>query len=188
MHGSAHIAFFFFDFNDEKKQNAHALLVSLLHQLSDKDDAFLDILHGYHKRNLSPPGESELTQCLEDMVRVSKVPVFLVVDALDESPNTLGVPSKRYNVLQLIKGLMQWNAPNLRLCVTSRREDDIESTLSPFKSTSTHISLDGNDKQKLDIDEYIKSTVDSDAYSKLGWTDDDKRLVIKTLSNKADGM
>jgi hypothetical protein len=52
---------------------------------------------------------------------------------------------------------------------------------------STRISLHDEHGQKHDIEKYISSIVYSGAYV-VGWNDEDKKLVVETLSDKADGM
>jgi hypothetical protein len=47
------------------------------------------------------------------------------MEALDESPNTSGIPSARERILQLLKELVGLGLPNLHICVTSRPEIDI---------------------------------------------------------------
>jgi hypothetical protein len=42
-----------------------------------------------------------------------QLPIYLVVDALDESPNTRGVPSLRRKVLDLVKELVELKCPTL---------------------------------------------------------------------------
>ena len=199
--GLAHMAYFFFDFKDEKKQDARALLVSLLSQLSNQSDSFCDILHHCHLTHQSgflQPQENVLTTCLEDMAKDSEnIPIYLIVDAVDECPDTSGITSPRDEVLNLIKGLVELNLPHLRLCVTSRHEFDIRRSLEPLTTTPTdpstttttptRISLHDERGQKHDIEKYISSIVHSDNYV-VGWKDEDKTLVIETLSNKADGM
>jgi hypothetical protein len=69
--------------------------------------------------------------------------------------------------------------------VASRPEMDIRMVLEPL--TSFKISLHDEIGQKEDIIEYIKSVVRSDR-SMRRWTEEDKQLVINTLSNRADGM
>jgi len=187
--GPAHMAYFFFDFKDEKKQDARALLVSLLTQLGNQSDALCEILHDFHTTHQSgslQPQENALTNCLEVMAS-KNIPIYLIVDALDECPNTSGITSPRDEVLNLVKGLVGLNLPNLRLCVTSRHEFDIGKSLESLTTPSTRISLHDEHGQKRDIEKYINAVVYSDTYA-VGWKDEDKRLVVETLSNKADGM
>jgi len=184
------MAYFFFDFKDEQKQASRALLVSLLVQLSNQSDSFCDILHGYHsthQRGSLQPKESELIKCLRDMLKIpGGVPVYLVVDALDECPNLTGIPSPREEVVELLTQLVGLKLPNLRLCFTSR--PDIRISLGPLVSTCTRIVLHNERGQKQDIENYISSVVSSRTFNTTGWMDKDKKLVINTLSRRADCM
>jgi hypothetical protein len=185
------MAFFLFDFKDTGKQDARALLSSLIVQLGNQSNDFYDVLlHFYsdHHDGTQQPSIGALTQCLEDILRVSEViPIYVIIDALDECPNTSGLPSPRDQVLTLVKGLVKLNLPNLRLCVTSRPELDIRTSLVPFTSTSNSVSLHDERGQKKDIVDFVVSVVHSDINMQR-WREDDKQLVIETLSDKADGM
>lgn len=185
------MAYFFFDFRDKEKQNARALLTSILVQLSHQSDPFCDILFGlysaYH-RGSQQPSDSALTQCLRDILEVAgQVPTCIIVDALDECPDTSGMQSPREKVLDLVEELAELRLPNLRLCITSRPEVDIRSVLEPLTSSSNRISLHDEIGQKKDIVDYVSSVVQSDRKMKR-WREEDKKLVIKTLSDKAGGM
>jgi len=185
------MAYFFFDFRDKEKQNARALLTSILVQLSDQSDSFCDILLGlytaYH-RGSQQPSDSVLTQCLRDILEAAgQVPTYVIVDALDECPDTSGIQSSREKVLGLVEELIGLCLPNLRLCITSRPEVDIRSALEPLTSTSNRISLHDEIGQKKDIVDYINSVVGSDRKMKR-WREEDKKLVVQTLSDKACGM
>jgi len=189
--GSGHLAFFFFDFKDTAKQDARALLSSLIVQLSNQSNSFYHTLLGFHSAHqggTQQPSLAALTLCLEDMLRVSReIPVYVIIDALDECPNTTGMPSLRKQVLTLVERLVELNAPNLHLCITSRPEIDIRTSLEPLTSTSNRISLHDETGQKDDINEFIKAVVYSDDNMRR-WPDKDKELVVETLSNRADGM
>jgi hypothetical protein len=112
-------------------------------------------------------------------------PVYLIIDALDECPDTSGLPSPREQVLDLMKALVELSSPILRLCVTSRPEIDIRRALEPL--TFLQVSLHDESGQKQDIIDYVTSIVQSDLKMRR-WRDEDKNLVIKTLSERADGM
>ena len=116
---------------------------------------------------------------------MGQVPIYLVMDALDECPNDSGIPSSREKVLKLLKELAGLHQPNLLLCVTSRPEFDIRTMLGPL---ATHqVSLHDEIGQKQDIIDYLTSIVRSDERMKR-WRDDDKTMVIETLTAKVDGM
>ena len=112
-------------------------------------------------------------------------PVYLIIDGLDECPNSSGLPSPREQILDLLKDLVELSLPNLHLCVTSRPEIDIRNAFEPL--TSRCVSLHDQSGQKKDIVHYVASMVHSDPKMRK-WRDEDKRLVIETLSERADGM
>ena len=186
---SAYVAYFFFDFRDKEKQNVRALLTSILIQLSHQSDSFCDILlelYSAHHRGSQQPSDSALTQCLRDILEVAgQVPTYIVLDALDECPDTSGIQSSREKVLDLVEELVGFYLPNLRLCITSRPEVDIRSVLEPL--ASNRMSLHDEYGQKKDIVDYISFVVRSDRKMKR-WREEDKRLVIRILSDKAGGM
>ena len=115
------------------------------------------------------------------------VPVYLILDALDECPNTKGIRSSRHQVLDLVEKLVSLCPPRLHLCVTSRPEVDIRTSLEPLASPSNCISLHDQTGQKKDIADFIRAIVYSDGNMRR-WRDEDKQLVVETLSEKADGM
>ncbi|KAH9965643.1 hypothetical protein BJV74DRAFT_290796 [Russula compacta] len=189
--GSRHIAFFFFDFKDTAKQDARALLSSLIVQLSNQSNSFYDILllfYSAHHGGTQQPSIGALTKCLVDMLGVpGDVPTYIIIDALDECPSTTGMPSSRDKVLVLVEKLVKLDLPSLRLCVSSRPEIDIRTTLEHLTSESNRISLHDEIGQKQDIVDFISAVVYSDKNMRR-WRDEDKRLVIETLSDRADGM
>ena len=116
-----------------------------------------------------------------------ETPIYLIIDALDECPNTSGIPTARAQVLGLVKELLGLDLPNLRICITSRPQVDIKGSLGPLASHS--MSLHDEIGQKNDITDYIKSVVYSDADTMMKkWRADEKDLVVETLSERADGM
>jgi hypothetical protein len=185
----ASLAYFYFDFRDVNKQNRRDLLPSLVTQLSDQSHRHCDILNRLYLKHLSgtqKPSEDELIGCLKDMLTLpDQHPVYLVIDALDECPDTSGMPSPREQVLDFLKALVELSSPNLRLCVTSRPEIDIRRALEPL--TSLRVSLHEQSGQKRDIIDYVTSVVQLDL-KMCRWRDEDKNLVIATLSERADGM
>ncbi len=111
--------------------------------------------------------------------------IYIIIDALDECPNFPGTPSAREDVLEFLNEIVNWKLPNVNLCVASRPEIDIRLVLEPL--TTLKISLHDEIGQKKDITEYINSIVRSDRNMRR-WNEEDKQLVVDTLSSKADGM
>ena len=187
--GSASVAYFYFDFRDIDKKHLRNLLSSLLIQFSSRSAPSLNILsrlYSTHENGKEQPSERALVQCLKDMLSaptLSQLPTYIILDALDECPNTSGIPTSRGHVLGLVKDLV--GLPNLHICVTSRPEIDIRTALEPL--ISGHFSLHDQFGQKNDIADYLSSVVQSDPQMQR-WREDDRKLVIETLWEKADGM
>jgi hypothetical protein len=183
------MAYFYFDFRDGDKQTRRDLLPSLVSQLSSQSDRCLDTLirlYFAHEKGAKKPSEGALIQCLKEMLTLlGQHPVYIIIDALDECPNTSGMPSPREQVLDLLKELVELSLPNLHLCVTSRPEIDIQHALEPL--TPRRVSLHEESGQNKDIIDYVTSVVQSDPRMRR-WRDEDKNLVIETLSGRADGM
>ena len=187
--GLATMAYYYFDFRDVHKQDCYGLLSSLISQLSAESDSCYNILSRLYSDNshgIGKPDIDELKECMTDMLCLpGQGPTYIVVDALDECPNFPGRPSARDEVLKLIEELVDLELPNLHLCAASRPEIDIRTVLE--RPTTLKISLHDESGQREDIINYIQFVVHSD-WSMRKWKEEDKQLVIDTLSQKSDGM
>jgi hypothetical protein len=185
------MAFFYFDFRDTSKQSRGDLLRSLLIQLSTQSDPFCDILSQLYDecgKGTRQPSDGALMRCLKEMLALpNQRPVYLIMDALDECPNTSGIPTTREQVLDVVKDLVSLRLSSLRICATSRPEVNIRSALEDIAFHS--VSLHDQSGQQKDIVEYIKSVVHSPSDTLMKkWREEHKDLVIQTLSELADGM
>jgi hypothetical protein len=187
--GLASLAFFYCDFREDQKKGLRGLLSSLLVQLCHQADSYSDkIIEFYteHNDGSRDPSDDALARCLKDILKLpGQAPVYLIVDALDECPNTSAIPSPRVKVLNLMKELIRSQFSNLRICVTSRPETDIKAVLDPLVFRS--VSLHDESGQTSDINDYIKSVVNTHPENRR-WRVEDKQLVIEVLTDKADGM
>ncbi|KAH9052614.1 ankyrin repeat-containing domain protein [Lactarius vividus] len=187
--GLASMAYFFFDFRDTQKQHRRDLLSSLLFQLSARSDACHHIFSRFyldHDEGVQQPSDNALSQCLINMLKASGQPAtYIIIDALDESPNISGTPTARENVLQFVEELVSSKLPNVHICLSSRPEIDIRTILEPL--AIFRVSLHEEKEQMADISGYIKSFVHSDRTMRR-WTAENRQQVIDTLSKKADGM
>jgi hypothetical protein len=65
--------------------------------------SYCDILHCVykeHEKGTQQPCDDTLKGCLKDMLRMPRQgPIFIILDALDECPDSSGFPSPRYEVL-----------------------------------------------------------------------------------------
>ena len=183
------MAYFYFDFKDIDKQKLSNLLPSLLIQLSARSDSCCDILsrlYSSYDRGVRKPSDRAMVQCLKEMLAVeAQGPTYIIMDALDECPITSTIPSPREEVLDLVDELVGLRLPNVHICVTSRPEHDIQAVL---KHLTLHaVSLHDETGQQQDIANYVASFVYTDRKMRR-WREEDKDLVIKTLSEKVDGM
>jgi hypothetical protein len=187
--GLALMGYYYFDFKDIAKQGIRGLLTSILSQFCAKSDPSYKILSDLYSENNSgsqQPDIKTLAECLKEIIRLPDVPRrYIILDAIDECPNTSGFPTAREETLKFLEELVGLNLPNLRILVTSRPEIDIRTVLGPL--TSLHMSLHNETGQRRDIVDYINKIVHSDRLMRE-WRPEDRQLVIDTLSAKADGM
>jgi hypothetical protein len=185
------IAYYYFDFKDALKRGVRGLLTSLLFQLVDDSDHCWDVLHELYTSchdGSEQPGDVALAGCLKSMLELpGQLPIFIIVDALDECPNTAGTPSAREEVLNFLEDLVGSNHSNLFICVTSRPEQDIQTVLNPLAPASRCVSLHEEGGQREDIKSYVHSFVHKDRTMRR-WREEDRDLVITTLIERAGGM
>ena len=186
--GLASLAFFYCDFREDQKKELRGLLSSLLVQLCHQSDSYSDVLSKLyleHSNGSRQPSNNALVKCLQEILKLrEQAPVYLIIDAVDECPFTSSV-SSRDKVLKLVEELVDSQVPNFRICVTSRPETDIKAILDPL--TFQSISLHDEIGQMEDIENYIKSFVNSDR-SMRRWKTADRQLVIEVLTHRANGM
>lgn len=87
--------------------------------------------------NLQSGGQQPSTDQLKVILRYlidlnAEEDTYLVVDALDEC-------SERENLLEWLEELLRLNLDKLHIMVTSRKERDIETCLSPLISSSMNL-------------------------------------------------
>jgi hypothetical protein len=184
--GLASSAFFYCDSRDDRKKKLRGLLSSFLAQLYHQSDSYFDIIsnlywdHGMGSRR---PSDDALAGCLRDLLKLpGHAPVYLIVDGLDECSNQPVIRSPRAEVLSFIEELVKTQLLNLRVCVTSRPELHIKDVLDPliFRSVSLH----DENGQKMDIEDYIKSIINT----RTRWKEEHRKLAIDFLTENSNGM
>ena len=190
--GRASLAYFYFDFRDEeKKQDLRNFLKSLLVQFSSYSNKCCEIIssvYSTHGKGAQQPSNDVLKSCLRKMLSVmaqKPLPIYIIIDALDECPDSSGMPTPREGVLNLLEELLRLGLPNLRICVTSRPEVDIQNALGPLANIS--VPLHDQSGQIKDISDYVRNVAYSDKKMRR-WRSDQKQLVVEELSKKAGGM
>jgi hypothetical protein len=129
-----------------------------------------------HKKHSSDPDIKELSGALDEIINCLGE-VFIIIDALDECPQTADRPERK-KLLDYIGHLLHKHRRNLHLLTTSRPEHDIDSELR------THPTVDIGKYMEDDIRRYVKGEVWS---GKLKcWNENIKREIEKKLlsSNK----
>jgi hypothetical protein len=114
------LSIFHFDFRDKKKQDARNLLSSVLIQLCQHSNQFSKILSSVYSDHGDGSREPEINTLLGSLKTMLSVQgqgtSYIVVDALDESPNSSGPPPRREQVLTILKELIELDLPHTRFC------------------------------------------------------------------------
>ena len=149
------VAFFYFTFNDNSKQDESAMLRALLLQLSDQvqnNNADLTELH--YKYPTGVPSSPALIAYLQHVIQKFGH-VYIIIDALDESPRS----SSREHVLNALETMRNWGLQCLHLLVTSRDERDIRESFDLSPAYQVKMQNSGIDK---DIRNFISGRLNTD--------------------------
>ena len=184
----ASLAFFYCDYSEDQKKELRGLVSSFLVQLCRQSDFYFRTLFKFyleHGSGSRQPSDDALVKCLREVLKLQgQAPIYLIIDALDECSVASPLPT-RNRILMLVKELMDSQIPDLHMCVTSRPEADIKTTLLPL--TFRSISLHDEGGQIEDIERYIESFVNTNRTMRR-WKVANKQLVIDALKKRADGM
>ena len=131
------LAYFYFDFQDQSKQQSSALLRSLLIQLVDSyhgTPAAIESLYKDCNNGSKQPNSMSLLQTLQGLLGLFDH-AYIVIDALDECTgrNELGT---------LLQAVHAWNIPGLHVLAMSRKEHDLECFLSDLITTQYSLQSD----------------------------------------------
>jgi hypothetical protein len=149
------IAFFYFSFNDTSKQDVSGFLRAVLLQLSNQSNDAQAILTHLHSRcKHGEPPIPLLLQCVRLAVQKFQE-VYLIVDALDESPRH----GARERVLETLADFRNWSLRGFHILATSRDEIDIRENLAP--SNTEDISMK-NTAVNQDIENFIRGHLKRD--------------------------
>ncbi|GES56885.1 hypothetical protein ATETN484_0001009000 [Aspergillus terreus] len=173
------IAFFYFSFDEEAKQDINGMLRALLLQLSGQlpdGERYLEQLYALH-RSGSPPVQA-LLDCLRSFLERFR-DTYILLDALDESPPNC----KREQVLGAIQVMRDWSIPGLHLLVSSRNLVDIRKSLRP--SCDEDLPL-RNSEIDTDIVNFVTDQLENDAKLQK-WKDRHHEIEAK-LTAAAQGV
>ncbi|KAH7363898.1 ectomycorrhiza-induced ankyrin-domain/NACHT-domain-containing protein [Rhexocercosporidium sp. MPI-PUGE-AT-0058] len=176
---SVAIAYFYFDFNDTEKQKHDKFMHSLIEQLawqSAKAFACLESLFARCQDGMQQPSQDALEVTLQKML-IEFGETFLIFDALDEC-------KEREGLLHLLGNFKSWEAVNLHILVTSRKERDIEESL---ESVATNKICLQSALVDVDISTYISEGLQNDSRLKR-WPTNVRGEIESTLMKGAQGM
>lgn len=177
------VAYFYFDFNDQQKQDPQLMIRSLISQLSQQcinispglDGLFLACENGQRQPSLDA-SLKVLQQLIEELPCT-----YVIIDALDECGN-------RRELMNTIKKIFSWQLQGLHILFTSRREGDIESTLGRILEDKSILFIQSK-AVDLDIQSYVRRRLsDEDSFQK--WQADAmiRQRIESSLVEGAHGM
>jgi KaiC/GvpD/RAD55 family RecA-like ATPase len=173
------LAYFYFSFQDERKQTVTSMLGSILMHLANQGAGIspsVQALFNRHQRMSTRPGKEELVSTLL-MVLEEAEHVYLVVDAMDEC-------SERERLSSVLDTLLDKARSRLHILATSRNEADLELALEGI-ATST-IDIDDS-KVDTDIATHVRARLEED-YQLRAWDGPTKKRIAEALVEGAHGM
>lgn len=176
------IAYFYFDFKCQDQQVCDAMLRSLVTQLSLQSlDAFkvLDALYSACGSGTSQPSLTMSLKALKDIAEIF-TDVFILVDALDECKQ----PAE---LLANVENLVTLNIASLHMLVTSRREKEIEDSMSTLLDDEHKLCIRST-LVKDDIRAYVQGRICKDRRLQKWQKPEIHAEIEEVLVGKADGM
>jgi Cdc6-like AAA superfamily ATPase len=174
------LLYFYFNFNDSRKQTFDQLVRTVIFQLYQQHIGcrkVLDQLYGSCRDGGEQPQLKALETTLHSMIAETDG-VSIVLDALDECQ------TRR----ELLPWLQSLNQESVRVLVTSRKEGDIESSLMKWMSPTSVVSI-----QHTAVDNDIRAVVrsrlvkDTD-FERWRSSPEVRDRIEHELMAKADGM
>jgi Cdc6-like AAA superfamily ATPase len=182
------VLYFYFVFNDTRKQTLESMVRSLISQLNSKygdsskelDSLFSSCENGHRQ----PTCESLCNAFLRMIEKVKEV--WIVLDALDECNTRKGGPTE--GLLSWMSDILVSEQSNVHLLITSRPEQDIKSGVSKFAHNDNVVPIQ-NDLITDDIRAYVRARVKEGNRLKRWRARPDVQVEIEArLMEKANGM
>ena len=180
---SSAVLYFYFDFNDNSKQEHEKMIRSLLAQTLrycvDVPQQVESLYSSCMEGGWQPTCEELLEALYQTMASFKET--FIILDALDECAD-------RSELLSGIDHIMSWKDISLHLLVTSRREQEIKETLTSLGGDQASVCIDSA-VVSADIRVYVHYRLRADRKLKRWQNDLEMSQEIKgTIVDKADGM
>ncbi|KAH8797204.1 hypothetical protein DL96DRAFT_1688769 [Flagelloscypha sp. PMI_526] len=172
------VAYYYFEFTSPSTLSEEALFRSLVFQLSHANYTASRRLYEQHRNGSLQPQLTTLLESLREIVTRAPLPVYIIIDALDELP----LPQRKYLIESLLT-FSSLSANGIHIMATSRDEVDIH------KAFSGKVSFDFAIEKEV-VHNDIAVFVDQ-ALSAEKWTFWPKHEILNMrniLINKAAGM
>lgn len=149
------LAYFYFDYNDTRKQNISKFLSCMLSQLTKACDEVPGPLLVLFKTHKDQEGRPSAETHLNTFIQITRhwSSVFLVIDALDECEQHV-----REDLLKVLETLATSDA-QIRIFTTSRAEQDIKEFMVDAADYTIAIQ---NDRVGADIGLYVRAVLNAD--------------------------
>lgn len=173
------LLYYYFDFNDTKKQEVDMFLRSMVSQIVWQQERVSVSLSGLYERfdrGGRQPARELLLTTLRDNLRDS-AETFIVLDALDEC-------KELQPLLTVIAMISESQIPTLHLACTSRRERHIVEVFDQLNVIETSIQ---NEQVDADIGLLVDDQLEHDPQLRQ-WSMDIKDEIKTALANGSQGM
>lgn len=177
--GRGILAYYYFDFNETKKQTCEGLVRSIVTQLfgqSSESSKKMEALFVQCGEGQREPTVKNLAQALRELTEQFDE-IYMIVDALDECVEIAAT-------ISLIDEIRGWNNQNLHILVASRKEIIIEKGFRSLTTDQVHIQ---NVSVDADIKLLVRECLRSDPELSQ-WAENIKAEVEKTLYEGSKGM
>ncbi|KAF9892568.1 hypothetical protein FE257_000970 [Aspergillus nanangensis] len=148
-----YLAYWYFQFGDEKTQSVDSMTRSLIRQLSRSPllPSVIKIWNEHHLKG-SQPDSQAISILLDDVVSSIPGNVYLIFDALDECPVN-AYSKERRSLLSLLTGLLERHRNKIHILATSRAEQDIKEELEVFSKIDLEARLAD------DVKSFVKTSI-----------------------------
>ena len=177
-------AIFYFAFSDSNKQSRTGCLHSVINQLS-RHPSVSPLLERLYKTG--PKGNIDVEESLQNILLhgiQSYKKFFLILDGLDESPETDSDRTRQREILLKWLHSLSTKLPMLQILATSRQLPDIEAEMFKMKFHPESIVTE---YINVDISKYVINQLNKDR--RLSKLDPGmKKQIQDTFTKKAGGM
>lgn len=173
------IAYFYFDFNDSDKQRSENLIRSLIVQFAAQCLHLPELLQSVRSRlqkEKKQPTIEQMTAILRQLLKSFNT-MYIMLDALDECVD-------QEDLFKFIEAVMSWNIDNLHVLSTSRKENDIATSIELWVTFQLCIQSALVD---ADIRVYTLERLSRDSKLKK-WPDNVQKEIEQALMSGSQGM